>query len=179
MTPTPQPGVFQSTDKMKHSGLFNMADVLEVLKMEITSSFFTLNQADFDMHSHPFQEMRFLPKNSYNSNFLATQLHADMLLKYLSTGVEVSAKYPFAFRPTAEKLVNALPEVLREFVISTSERKNGSKIGDAHRFWIECGELTYDASVTGGDKLIYLFGKCPMKVKTHLLKYNAEVIIIK
>ena len=61
---------------------------------------FSLDQPATDMHYHPFQKLFFKPDSLEGTMMLSTLLHADYLLKELSTGVEVSLYAPFDQRPS-------------------------------------------------------------------------------
>ena len=80
--------------------LFDMYDVMDILRNGITSAVFTLDPPSTELHSHPFQEMKYFPKRlSLAQNYLQTLLHTDYLLKMISTGTEICAKSPFETRP--------------------------------------------------------------------------------
>ena len=163
--------LFSSTD----SDMFNMEDVADVLTGGIISSFFTLNQPDFDLQSHPFQEMLYAPKALARTNYLATLLHADYDLKQISMDTEVNSQPPFEMRSAREGFMKRLPNRLRSMFESISERKNANRGFDstAHRFWIEAGELVYDKEVSG-NIITIRFRDIKMCVKKHLLKTTEE-----
>lgn len=78
-----------------------------------------------DLSYTPFQKMRYGPNKSAlaKNDFLQTMSHTDYLLKFFSTGVEVSAKSPFAIRSVEEGLIKRLPTHLRNVVRSICDRK--------------------------------------------------------
>jgi hypothetical protein len=78
-------------------GIIIWDDIPDMCTNDITESFFTLNQPYFELDSHPFQEMKYGPKQLNNTNYLRTLLAKDYLLKMFSMGTEVSAKEPFCF----------------------------------------------------------------------------------
>jgi tetratricopeptide (TPR) repeat protein len=155
-------------------GLINMDDIQEILCNGITHSAFTLDQPETELQSHPFQEMKYGPDSLKNTNYLATLLHADYLLKMFSMGTEVSAKKPFLFREGDEGILQVLPQFLREALTNTSHPSNSSNYGQVHRFWIEARELPYTQSKRNDNEMEYTFGYCPMIVKKHLMKYDSN-----
>jgi curved DNA-binding protein CbpA len=155
------------------SGLFNWDDILDMCENDITESFFTLNQPDFELNSHPFQEMKYGPKQLKKTNYLMTLLAADYLLKMFSTGTEVSAKEPFLFRNAYEGLLKVLPDKLREAVKPIHQRKNRDSVCSIHRFWIESGELPFNIDIDNEkDTKTFTFEYCPMVIKKHMMKHN-------
>lgn len=92
--------------------LFDAHDVHDVLTKGITNSLFTLDQPAAEYQSHPFQEMRYAPISLEKTNFLMTLLHADHLLKMISTGVEVCSEPPFQTRAASDGFMKRLPESL-------------------------------------------------------------------
>ncbi|XWV25621.1 hypothetical protein QJ856_gp0132 [Tupanvirus deep ocean] len=162
---------FLLEDAKEGQGLFTFDDINTVLALGIQSALFTLDQPDTSMQSHPFQEMKYYPKQLAGTDYLATLLHTDYLLKMLSMGIDVSTMAPFEFRDINEGFINKLPEHLREVIKPIHQRDNCISHGTAHRFWIEAGELVYDANEN--DTIItWKFADIKMKVKKHLLKYD-------
>jgi hypothetical protein len=154
-----------------------MDDVVNALWNEVGSSFFTLDQADVELSSHPFQEMKYAPHHLKHTDFLATLLHADYLLKMFSMGTEVSAKSPFLFRDSSEGLL-LLPEHLREALKPIHQRKYKQSYGNVHRFWIESKELVYYIEEIEDGVLRFTFNEVPMVVKKHLMKYNSDGVLV-
>jgi hypothetical protein len=87
--------------------------------------------------------MKYCPDSLKNTNYLASLLHADYLLKMFSMGTEVFGKKPFLFREGDEGFLQVLPEFLREALTPPSHRSDSSNCGQVHRFWIEAMELPY------------------------------------
>lgn len=83
--------ILLSTDEQL-SPLCDSQDIDEIVMKGLTHSFFSLDQADFKLDYHPFQLMRFAPKNLENSRYLSTLLAADYLLKMIATDTEVISK---------------------------------------------------------------------------------------
>ena len=154
-------------------GLFDHADISEIFKRGVTSAFFSLEEPDSTFATHPFNAMMFGPSSLQDSSLLATMFHADYLLKFFSTGVEVSSVAPFSQRPTSSGLMKLLPNRLHKFVQSTFEREGRSKVGAAHRFWIEAGSIPKDET-TEATKHRVRFGYVPMVIKKHLLMRNEK-----
>lgn len=80
--------IIVSTDE-QISPLCDGQDIDEVVIKGLSHSLFSLDQADFELEYHPFQLMRFSPKNLENSRYLSTLLAADYLLKMIATNTEV------------------------------------------------------------------------------------------
>lgn len=120
--------------------LFDWNDVKEVLERGLVAAAFSLDPPDHEhLPFHPFQELRFQvgPSQLDGSSLLATMLHADLLLKTLSTGVEVSASPPFLGRSVAASLIRRVPANLRSALHSVQERaglRRDSDSNRAHRF---------------------------------------------
>jgi hypothetical protein len=156
-------------------GLFDLNDVAEILTNGLTSAIFTLDHPNVAYRSHPFQEMRYAPANLSETNYLATLLHCDYLLKMLSTGSEVCAHSPFPIRPASHGFMKRLPERLRNALRPVWERKMYYPSHDkesAHRFWIEAGEITYEQDLTPmlrGEITFYL-SDVKMVVKKQLMQ---------
>lgn len=128
---------FQLTLMINGTGLFTMDDVFETLKNGIISAFFTLEQPDTKYMSNPYQKMIYGPASMAHSNFLGTLLHADYILKMLSTGVEINGNSPFEIRPFTHDL---------EFI-------KPLETNHAHRFWIQAGPVNY--SIDENNDVIY------------------------
>lgn len=156
-----------SDDPMEQ--LFDMNDVRDILKGNITGAQFTLDQPDPDLLDHPFQEMRYAPEVLARTNYLATMLHADLLLKMLSMETEISAEPPFALRDIKSHLLNRLPEELKKKFEEYYETRHAHTAARAHRFWIQAGNLYFNKTRVG-NIINYKFGECEMSVKKHLLK---------
>ncbi|CAF4647590.1 unnamed protein product, partial [Rotaria sp. Silwood2] len=163
------------TAKSNDQALFDAYDVHEVLTKGITSSIFTLDQPAAEFQSHPFQEMRYAPDNLSKTNFLMRLLHADYLLKMISTGIEVCAKAPFQTRAASEGFMMRLPEWLRQELRPVHERKDGAARNSVHRFWIEAGEIPYECCFNEYNNTVtYYVSDVPMCVKKQLMKYDEQ-----
>lgn len=111
-----------------------MDDIVEVFQNGISFAAFTLTRPNhFDFH--PFQKMGYMPASLKGTSYLKTLLAADVLLKEISTGVEINPNFPFEMRPMKESLPNDLKKVL----LPLSERKKTrlASCANAHRFWID------------------------------------------
>lgn len=147
--------------------LFDMDDVKDVLQLGIVAAQLTLDPPDSDLPCHPFQEMLYAPNSLAHTNFLATMLHADLLLKQLSMNVEISSSPPFALRSAEESLLKRLPAKLRT-QFTDLRKKLPERGGRIHRFWIEADELPYFIE-RSGNEITYTLGKCKMLVRKHLM----------
>lgn len=159
--------------------LFDDRDVREVFGSGVTSSFFSLDPPNHkESPYHPFQELKFLPAELEGTGLLATMLHADLLLKYLSTGVEVSASGPhFPLRAVAGErgLLSGLPDGLPHLLRPVRDRSGGQKHPNrAHRFWIEPEEMPYYRYEAEGNPNVECFrvSTAPMRVRKHLMSTN-------
>ncbi|CAF1247483.1 unnamed protein product [Didymodactylos carnosus] len=156
-------------------GLFDAQDVLEVMRKGLVYGIFTLDQPNIEYPSHPFQEMRYGPSKLSDTHYLSTLLHADYLLKMLSTGTEVCSEPPFEMRQTVDGFLKRLPEWLKQELKPIDERKDSVIIDSVHRFWIEAGEITYEHTFDENNGVItYYLSDVPMCVKKQLMKYDEE-----
>lgn len=166
---------FLFKEAKNNDGLFTSIDLSNVLLFGVKGAFFTLDQPDTALQSHPFQEMKYYPKDLAHTDYLATLFHTDYLLKMISTGVEISAGVPFSMKKAQDGFMQRLPQYLKDALKPISERDSEKSFGSetAHRFWIEAGELKYDVKEKDG-VITYLFSDVKMEVKKHLLKYNSD-----
>jgi len=168
--------LMSSGKKLPRHGLFGWADIKEVFEKNVTSTFFSLDapEADVDgrqFQNHPFQRLVFGPKSLQDTQFLGTMFHTDYLLKFFSTGVEISAKAPFDTRPVVQTMAR-LPKHLQDALRPISQRRTQSVHGTAHRFWIEAGEIELDEKSDEAEeskaRQTFRFGKVKMVVKVRL-----------
>lgn len=159
-------------DKSKRGGLFTHDDIKCIMVMGIRDSFFTLDQPNYEMKNHPFQEMKYYPSNLMGTDYLATLLRTDYLLKMFSMGIDVCTMAPFVFRDITEGCLEKLPKKLQE-VLKPIHLRDDTHTDNAHRFWIEAGKLIYDTHETD-DFITWKFSDVKMRVKKHLLKYDSN-----
>lgn len=168
----------------RQPGLFGWQDVSAALRNGLDVTFFSLDEPrdskdlGLDLMGqcqvHPFNSLRFAPNRMKDTGQLATMFHTDYLLKFFSTGVELSGKAPFVMKSTNEGLTKVLPERLRSVVRSCSDR-GAKSVGNAHRFWIENQEIPFKQSTSSdGHSLVYRFGQPVMIVKKHLLQRDEQ-----
>ncbi|CAF3658325.1 unnamed protein product [Rotaria sp. Silwood1] len=168
--------LFLVPTKNKIDALFSDNDLNEVFSKGITQAIFTLDQPDSKLLSHPFQEMKYGPSSSLvHTQYLATLLHADYLLKMITTGTEVCAIAPFPMEKESNVL-RRLPRHLQELLKPLHQREKTKNLwGNAHRFWIEAGNLIYERQVNKAQsEIIYRLGDVKMFVKKHLLEYDEQ-----
>ncbi|CAF3720979.1 unnamed protein product [Rotaria sp. Silwood1] len=168
--------LFLVPTKNKIDALFSDNDLNEVFSKGITQAIFTLDQPDSKLLSHPFQEMKYGPSSSLvHTQYLATLLHADYLLKMITTGTEVCAIAPFPMEKESNVL-RRLPRHLQELLKPLHQREKTKNLwGNAHRFWIEAGNLIYERQVNNAQsEIIYRLGDVKMFVKKHLLEYDEQ-----
>lgn len=173
--------MFTQAKKNEHS-LFDATDVLDVMTNGIVFAFFTLDPPNAEYHSHPFHEMRYLPKRlSKIPNYLFTLFHADYLLKMISTGVEICSQQPFPMRPSTENLMQRLPAYIREELQAIAMTKSGLITDSIHRFWIQPeSTVEYEHAFYKGffgrknEKIsqFYLSDDLKMCVKQHRMKFD-------
>ena len=152
--------------------LFGWSDIYTLLKGGIQSAVFTLDEIDPSMPYNPFHQMRFAPSELADTSVLATCFHADYLLKFFTTGVEISSHAPFPQRSieAPNGILSHLPAHLREKILEASNSMKANK-SSAHRFWIDAGDTPYQ-EYKRGDSLVYHFGELKMAIKKHLLVRN-------
>ncbi|CAF1237632.1 unnamed protein product, partial [Didymodactylos carnosus] len=167
---------FQPVSKPRYGhddALFDSVDVKEVFELGVTSAIFTLNQPDNEFHAHPFQEMLYAPNSLLDTQYLATLLHTDYLLKMFTTGTEVCAKPPFAMRPIDETFFQRLPKDLQDKLKLLHKCDRHFAFGRAHRFWIEANEMVYEEQETDSST-IFRVADVRLRVRKHLLVRNTE-----
>ena len=164
---------FLSKSKSTSPPIFGWNDIYSILRGGIEYAVFTLDEVDPIMPYHPFHQMKFAPNELQDTSLLASCFHADYLLKFLTTGGEISAFPPFPQRSIEYEggLLSKLPEYIQSQIIEGSNemRKSGET---AHRFWIDCGDTPYQSYDTK-NIIKYVFGDLMMKVKKHLLIRDA------
>ena len=153
--------------------LFSVDDVTEIFKNGLPYAFFTLNQPSNDFHAHPFQEMLYSPSSLLYTQYLATLLHADYLLKMFTTGTEVCSKPPFDMRPIDQGFFKRLPEYLQEKLKPLHKCERNRSLGRAHRFWIEADEVVYEQQVTE-TRITCRVADVRLRVRKHLLIRDSE-----
>jgi hypothetical protein len=175
--------MFTKAKKTDHN-LFDAADVVDVLRNGITFAYFTLDPPDTSYHSHPFNEMRYLPKRlSETPHYLLTLLHTDYLLKMISTGVEICSLKPFEMRSSITNLMQRLPAHIRDELQAIALTKSGILTDSIHRFWIQAEsslnyEQTFYKNFFGGTNEnithFYFDDNLKMCVKQHRMKYDEQ-----
>ncbi|CAF4746120.1 unnamed protein product, partial [Rotaria sp. Silwood2] len=136
--------------------------------------------------SHPFNDMKYLPKRlSLATNYLQTLLHADYLLKMISTNTEVCSQNPFEMRPSDSGFMLRLPSHIRNEFKSIIEQKHQNLIGDnIHRFWIQAGTVSFQQTFHRGFfgfgrineniQKFYIADDLKMSVRKHRMKYDEK-----
>ena len=162
--------IFQSTN-IRMDALFDMNDVSEIMQRGISAAQFSLDPPSTDMQYHPFQEMVYAPKALVGTNYLATMLHADLLLKWLSMDSETCGLAPFSMRE-GYHVLERLPEDLQH-KFQKLKNKLPKTADTVHRFWIEAQDLHYEQKETDKE-ILFTFGKCTMKVLKNRMKRNHD-----
>ncbi|CAF1270394.1 unnamed protein product [Rotaria sordida] len=164
---------FQPVTLKSGEAMFDSNDVIEVFQRGLTSCFFTLNQPDNNFHAHPFQEMLYYPSSLLYTQYCATLLHTDYLLKMFTSGTEVCAKPPFEMRPISGSFFERLPVHLQQKLKPLHDRERNFSFGRAHRFWIEADEVIYERKLVG-NQIQYRVDDVRLRVRKHLLIRDAE-----
>ena len=155
--------------------LFSMQDMKEIVAGGLTHAIFSLDSVNTDTVHHPFQLLHFSPEQARGTIALATMFHTDYLLKFFSCGMEISSQPPFHQRPAEEGLLKRLPAHIQKAISVNSNRvsdEQRSRLKDeAHRFWIEAGNLSFSETRTE-QTFRHIYGKQDMRVKKHLLRVN-------
>ena len=151
------------------NGILSYKDIIEILQLtsgetEVIS--FSLDPASGQEHYHPFMRLRCHPKKLQNTEFMQSLFHADYLLKFLTTGVEVSAEPPFDFKAIEESLTKNLPDNLK--LICRPPFLRGTSYMKSHRFWIEAEEIFYDEHIHEST-VSYYIGDVKLSVKSRPL----------
>ena len=167
----------RSKNKKGDPALFSMSDVDSVLQLEREDwdrkpLFFSLDPPNSKEHFHPFQELRYNPKNLQNTDFLHTLFEADYLMKSFSIGSDISAKPPFKQRSCSEGLTAGLPVHLQRAIRPVHER--GFSQSRLNRFWIEADEMVYSERRVNESTIEILFEQPKMVVKSHKMFRGAN-----
>ncbi|CAF1429829.1 unnamed protein product [Adineta ricciae] len=175
--------LFKEATNTEHH-LFDMNDVVDILTNGIVHAAFTLDPPSLDYHSHPFNEMKYIPRRlSSSSNYLSTLLHADYLLKMFSTATEICGQSPFEMRSADVALMSRLPAHIRDKFKAILEQKNQGLHGDViHRYWIQAGIVsikeTFHRGFFGLGRTnenilkIYIADDLKMSVRKHRMRYD-------
>ncbi|CAF1048957.1 unnamed protein product [Adineta steineri] len=153
--------------------MFSSNDVTEVFQQGIPAAFFTLNEPDKDYHAHPFHQMLYSPPALVGTQYLATLLHTDYLLKMLTTGTEICAKAPFNMRSIADSCFQRLPKHLQDKLKPLHDREHNFSLGRTHRFWIEADPLVYEQQ-NSTSHITFRVANVHLRVRKHLLIRNAN-----
>ena len=123
---------------------------------------------------HPFQKATWMPYDALNgTDFLATMLHADLLLKSMNFLAEASAKSPYRIRSIRDGAYLSLSENLYQRLFKESRAEYG-RISSSTRIWIESEPMKYNLIEQDGNT-IYRFGPPNMQIKyENLLEYDVE-----
>lgn len=151
------------------NGLLSYKDIIEILQLssdEAKTISFSLDPPTGTEQYHPFMKMRCYPAKLQNTSFMHSLFHADYLLKFLSTGVEVSAEPPFDFKPIKDGLIKHLPDNIK--FICRPPYLRGMSHMTSHRFWIEVEEIFYDEAISE-NKVSYYIGDVKLSVKSRPL----------
>lgn len=147
--------------------VFTQFDLQEMLEKNIGGAQFSLDPVDPDKPYHPFNLMRFAPKELNESELLNTMLLTDYILKFLTTTQEVQGEYPFE-QKSVMAMIEHMPEYLRKII---TDFHKASHSGAIHRFWIEAEEITIPTSdLNKSDKISIGVNDLKMVVKKHRME---------
>ncbi len=147
----------------------NINDIIEMLEKNIMGASFSLDPVDPNMMYHPFNTMRFEPKDLYQTQFLNTMLLTDYILKFLTIGQEVQGTYPYDMRPVQDAIAH-LPKKLKK-IIDDLHAAQQYKTGSIHRFWIEAEQLS-EASLEESDIHKVAISDLKMVLKKHTMEWD-------
>ena len=154
------------------NGVLSYKDIIEVLQLsadEVSTITFSLDPPSGTERFHPFMTLRCYPRKLQDTEFMKSTFHADYLLKFFSTGIEVSAKYPYKFKPIHESLIKDLPHSL-DFLQHPPYSMGVSHMS-SHRFWIEIEQVTYD-ELHKGNQAIYYIGEVKVQIRSRPMVVN-------
>lgn len=156
----------------KHTRLFTLADLQEMLYKRLSGAIFSLDPVDPDKPYHPFNAMRLAPENLEGSALLDTMLLTDYMLKFLTTNQEVQGIYPFADR-SIDTMISHLPGYLRKIITDFHKSQHS---GALHRFWIEAETLDVELTESTDSNPITRIGvdEVRMVVKKHRMKRDVH-----
>ena len=160
------------------NGLLSYRDIIEILQLnpeEISKIVFSLDPVSGTEKYHPFMKKRCHPTKLTDTEFMQTLFHADYVLKFLTTGMEVSAKPPFNLKPVQESLIRDLPKTLN--FLRHPPYSRGSSHMKSHRYWIEVEEIFYDEDVTDTQAVYYIDEvKLQVKCRPMVVTLNGNTI---
>jgi hypothetical protein len=153
---------------------FTLHAFQEMIEKNMSGASFSLDLVDPDKPYHPFNQMRFVPPQLFESELLNTMLLTDYILKFLTTNQEVQGFYPFEQRPVAAMLKH-LPEYLIKII---DDFHRAPHTGAVHRFWIEAEEvdifLPDDESEKSATTMKFGLDSIKMVVKKHRMLRDIE-----
>lgn len=155
----------------KNHNTCSINDLIEMIFKNVTGGSFSLDPVDPEMMYHPFNTMRFVPKDLHQTQFLNAMLLTDYILKFLTTGQEVCGKYPYDFRPIQE-LIAHLPPRLKNIIDNLHATQQHST-GSIHRFWIEAKEIS-KAEIEKDGKYKVAICDVKMVVKKHAMRRDHD-----
>ena len=131
------------------NGLLSLDDVFTILQLEQNEVFpikFSLDPPSTTERFHPFNNLVCHPTKLQNTEYMDALFQADYLLKFFTTGAEVSSQPPFPLKPTEQGLLKSLPEDVQHILRPTHLR--GSSRFTQNRSWIEVEEIQYGEEIT-------------------------------
>ena len=151
------------------NGLLSFEDVFTILQLDCNEVFpirFSLDPPSTTERYHPFLNFRCHPRKLQKTSFMDTLFQADYLLKFFSTGTEVSSVPPFHLRQVQDSLLNSLPERLQHVLRPNYVR--GYSQMTRHRLWIEAETILFDEETSAEQYNCYIQG-VKVVVRSHPL----------
>ncbi len=151
------------------NGLLSLDDVFTIMQLEQNEVFpikFSLDPPSTLERYHPFKQLICHPAKLQNTEYMDTLFQADYLLKFFTTGAEVSSQPPFHLKPTEQGLLKSLPKDVQHILRPTHLR--GSSRSTRNRSWIEVEEIQYGEEITE-EVATYFIQAVKVVVRSHPL----------
>ena len=151
------------------NGLLSLDDVFTILQLEQNEVFpirFSLDPPSAMERYHPFKDLICHPAKLQNTEYMDALFQADYLLKFFTTGAEVSSQPPFHLKPTEQGLLKSLPKDIQHILRPTHSR--GSSRFTRNRSWIEVEEIQYGEEITE-EVATYFIQAVKVVVRSHPL----------
>lgn len=168
--------VFEMGKAKEGSGLFDNIDIFQILALkDFDGASFSLDLPNGKMPFHPLQEEVYSPSGIGGSDFLRTLSAADVLLKEITTNVEISAKAPFGLREADRFILQSLPEDMREEIIRLRENLWSKSPHKNFRFWIKAIQVDHHKLEKENEgKIAYILGHSKMAIYAHAMQRDPD-----
>jgi hypothetical protein len=157
--------------------LFGWCDIAEALRYRAHNVSVTTRYPKGHIDPSPFQEINVNdPVELSGTGLVQSLVCAIGLLESLASGIEFSAKAPYATRSGSAGLVARLPPHLQEAVKSIPARCKSSILAPAYQVSIEVGDVEINKE-TRSPNVRILFGQVPIQVVVYGIRNNSSVCI--